>query len=178
MAQVPFRKNRTSVFPFRCERVSSASVCIQQEHAYVRHALYLGHTHAGLLLRHSVQHVLLREQDDPAGDALQPQSPESGPVAIVGENGPSFTRNTTPSALSCCGCAVTGSAGSSDSQCRCGVTKLHDDKAPVDDAVAALYDPGAASFSVVVSRPPDPRCSSHGASWSACTPPRNPPALL
>lgn len=41
---------------------------------------------AVLLLHVSVQHVLLREQDDSASNALQPQSQEDGAVALAGEN--------------------------------------------------------------------------------------------
>ena len=40
---------------------------------------------AALLLRRSVPHVLLREQDDSTGGAVQPQGQKGGPVARVGE---------------------------------------------------------------------------------------------
>ena len=40
---------------------------------------------ADSLLPCSVRHVRLREQDDSAGDALQPQGQKGGPVASTGE---------------------------------------------------------------------------------------------
>jgi len=54
----------------------------------------------GEVLRHRVQHVLLRESDDSLGAPVQPQSPKDRPLAPAGEKTTSCPRSDDRSNIS------------------------------------------------------------------------------